>query len=57
MVKNQLGGKIIDSGTYGCINYPALPCWSKEKLKSTQIDKNFVSKIMTKWIWIWDKKY
>ena len=48
MVKNQLGGKIIDSGTYGCINYPALPCWSKERLESNQYsDKNYVSKIMT----------
>ena len=48
MVKHQHGGKLIDSGTYGCINYPALPCWSKQKQTSRQYhDKTFVSKIMT----------
>ena len=48
MVINQNGGKLIDSGTFGCINYPPLSCWSRNAQRSRNIlDKNFVSKIMT----------
>ena len=44
----QFGGKIINSGGFGCINYPPIPCYNQKTKKYERDEGDRVSKLMKK---------